>query len=104
LTPILVFDLETIPDVAGIRRLGLAPQGLDDRATVLHLQAERAAKGQASFCRIICNASSPSGVLFETTMAFVFAVSEMVSVPLMRRRRSAFGNSLVRSSGMFRSL
>ena len=49
MTPILVFDLETIPDVAGIRRLGLAPQGLDDRATVLHLQAERAAKGQGEF-------------------------------------------------------
>jgi predicted PolB exonuclease-like 3'-5' exonuclease len=49
LTPVLVFDLETIPDVAGIRRLGLAPEGLDDRETVAHVQAERAAKGQGEF-------------------------------------------------------
>ena len=35
--------------MAGIRRLGLAPEGLDDRETVAHVQAERAAKGQGEF-------------------------------------------------------
>ncbi|NDF04394.1 MAG: 3'-5' exonuclease, partial [Betaproteobacteria bacterium] len=30
MTPVLVFDLETVPDVAGMRKLGLFPEGLSD--------------------------------------------------------------------------
>lgn len=41
MTPILCFDLETIPDAAGLRRLDLFDSSLDDAAGVAAVQAAR---------------------------------------------------------------
>lgn len=49
MTPVLVYDLETIPDVSGLRRLGLIPEGMLDAEGVAHVQAERVAAGQSEF-------------------------------------------------------
>lgn len=49
MTPILVYDLETIPDVSGLRRLGLFPSELSEADGVAHVQAERTAAGQSEF-------------------------------------------------------
>ncbi|NBT34409.1 MAG: 3'-5' exonuclease [Betaproteobacteria bacterium] len=49
MTPVLVFDLETVPDVAGMRKLGLFPEGLSDADGVIHVQAERHQAGQSTF-------------------------------------------------------
>ncbi len=44
--PVLVFDIETIPDVAGLRRLGDLPAGLsDDEVAELAFQQRRAKTG-----------------------------------------------------------
>jgi len=48
LTPILVFDLETIPDAAAIRRLGYSSHA-DDGQAVAELRAARQANGQSDF-------------------------------------------------------
>ena len=46
MTPILVFDIETIPDVAGLRRLwGLDPGASDDAVAELAAQRRRQATG-----------------------------------------------------------
>jgi 3'-5' exonuclease len=68
--PVLVFDLETVPDVEGLRRLGLGPALVDDvRAETAalasdaevfaHWKAQRAASGKSDFAplhlqRIVC--------------------------------------------------
>ena len=70
MTPVLVFDLETIPDVAGIRRLGLAPDGLDDRETVAMFRRSALPKGRASSCRSTCSGCSPLVVPFATKRVF----------------------------------
>ena len=49
MTPILVFDLETVPDVAGLRRLGLIPREVSEADGVAALMAEREAAGQSTF-------------------------------------------------------
>ena len=44
--PVLVFDIETIPDVAGLRRLNDLPAGLsDDEVAELAFQQRRAKTG-----------------------------------------------------------
>jgi predicted PolB exonuclease-like 3'-5' exonuclease len=46
--PVLVFDIETIPDLAGLRAAGLA-QGDTDEAAHAAWQAQRAAEGKSDF-------------------------------------------------------
>jgi predicted PolB exonuclease-like 3'-5' exonuclease len=47
--PVLVFDIETIPDIAGLRRLrGADPSATDDEVLATEL-AERAAAGKSDF-------------------------------------------------------
>src|SRR5206468_2906049 len=46
--PVLVFDIETVPDVAGLRRLDDGTAGLDDAAVAARATADReAATGRA---------------------------------------------------------
>ena len=47
--PVLVFDIETIPDIAGLRLLHDAPAELDDRAFFEQIIAQRHAAGQSDF-------------------------------------------------------
>ncbi|NBT73441.1 MAG: 3'-5' exonuclease [Betaproteobacteria bacterium] len=49
MTPTLVFDLETIPDVSGLRRLGLIQPDGSEADGVAGLMAEREAAGQSTF-------------------------------------------------------
>jgi 3'-5' exonuclease len=49
MTPTLVFDLETIPDVSGLRRLGLIQSEVPEADGVAALMAEREAAGQSTF-------------------------------------------------------
>ena len=49
MTPILVFDIETIPDVDGIRRLENLPATLDDAAVAEHAFAARREKTGGDF-------------------------------------------------------
>ncbi|MEY4083371.1 MAG: hypothetical protein RL483_740 [Pseudomonadota bacterium] len=48
-TPILVFDLETIPDVQGLQRLGLIQAETPQDQAVAQLMAQREAAGQSTF-------------------------------------------------------
>lgn len=61
--PVLVFDIETIPDMAGWRRLNALPEGLPAQASDAQVhqawQAQRAAQGQSDFMplhlqRVLC--------------------------------------------------
>ena len=57
--PVLVFDIETIPDMAGWRRLNPNEQQLTDAQVHAQWQAERAAEGKSDFMplylqRILC--------------------------------------------------
>jgi predicted PolB exonuclease-like 3'-5' exonuclease len=53
--PVLVFDIETIPDVEGLRRLhALDPALSDDEVAELAFQHRRAASGTIS-CRCTCS-------------------------------------------------
>ncbi len=47
--PVLVFDIETIPDMAGWRRLSAASPELSDAEVHAQWKAERAAHGQSDF-------------------------------------------------------
>lgn len=47
--PVLVFDIETVPDMAGWRRLNPAPAELSDAQVHDQWKAERAANGQSDF-------------------------------------------------------
>lgn len=47
--PVLVFDIETIPDMAGWRRLNAASPELSDAEVHAQWKAERAAHGQSDF-------------------------------------------------------
>jgi predicted PolB exonuclease-like 3'-5' exonuclease len=47
--PVLVFDIETIPDAHALRELGLAERALDDAGAVQALREQRAAAGQSDF-------------------------------------------------------
>ncbi len=49
MTPILVFDIETVPDVAGIRRLEDLPDSLSDAEVAEHAFAARREKTGADF-------------------------------------------------------
>src|ERR1700740_655663 len=49
MTPILVFDIETIPDVAGIRRLEDLPATLTDAEVAEHAFAARREKTGSDF-------------------------------------------------------
>ena len=49
MTPVLAFDLETVPDVAGLRQLGQIPSDVSDAEGVEKVQAERLEKGQSDF-------------------------------------------------------
>lgn len=54
-TPIIAFDIETLPDAAAIRAAGLADPGLDDHATIVQAQQRRAeASGGSDFLPIYC--------------------------------------------------
>ena len=46
--PVMVFDIESIPDIAGLRALGLA-QGDDDAQAYAAWLAQRAAEGKSDF-------------------------------------------------------
>ena len=46
---ILCFDIETIPDVEGIKKLGLVPSGLSDKDVVARLTKDRLDNGQSEF-------------------------------------------------------
>ena len=57
--PVLVFDIETIPDMAGWRRLHGADPALSDAQLHAHWKAEREAHGQSDFMplylqRVLC--------------------------------------------------
>jgi 3'-5' exonuclease len=57
--PVLVFDIETIPDMAGWRRLHGGDPGASDAQLHAQWQAERAAQGQSDFMplylqRVLC--------------------------------------------------
>lgn len=47
--PVLVFDIETIPDIAGLRALHQLPDATDDQAVYAQVMAERAEAGQSDF-------------------------------------------------------
>ena len=47
--PVLVFDIETIPDLAGLRLLRATPADTSDAALWSEVQAERAAAGKSDF-------------------------------------------------------
>ncbi|WKB53764.1 3'-5' exonuclease [Eleftheria terrae] len=47
--PVLVFDIESIPDIPGLRALRKAEPELDDEAFFAQVLAERAAAGQSDF-------------------------------------------------------
>lgn len=47
--PVLVFDIETVPDMAGWRRLNEAPTDLSDAEVHAQWKTERAAHGQSDF-------------------------------------------------------
>jgi 3'-5' exonuclease len=47
--PVLVFDIETIPNAKALRALGLAPAELTDAEAVAHVQAKRREAGQSDF-------------------------------------------------------
>lgn len=47
--PVLVFDIETLPDVAGWRRLNPTSPDLSDAQVHAQWKAERADKGQSDF-------------------------------------------------------
>ena len=49
MTPILVFDIETIPDIAGLRRLHDLPAGLSDDAIVAWYTQKRRAQTGSDF-------------------------------------------------------
>ena len=49
MTPILVFDIETIPDVAGIRRLDDLPESMSDEQVAEHAFAARREKTGTDF-------------------------------------------------------
>jgi predicted PolB exonuclease-like 3'-5' exonuclease len=49
MTPILVFDLETVPDVAGLRRLHRLPDRLSDEAVVDMASQQRRAQSGSDF-------------------------------------------------------
>lgn len=56
---VLVFDIETVPDIAAIRQLGLAPVEASDAETVALAQAERKEKTGSDFLplplhRVVC--------------------------------------------------
>ena len=49
MTPVLVFDIETIPDVAGLRTLRQMDAGVDDAAVYAAEMAERKERGKGDF-------------------------------------------------------
>jgi hypothetical protein len=75
MTPILVFDIETIPDVDGIRRLEDLPATLDDAAVAEHAFAARREKTGSDFLPHHCSASRRSPACSATTTAFACARS-----------------------------
>ncbi len=53
-SPVVVFDIETIPDAPAIRAAGLADPGLDDVATIAQAQERRQAQTGSDFLPVIC--------------------------------------------------
>jgi predicted PolB exonuclease-like 3'-5' exonuclease len=53
-TPIVAFDIETIPDPDALRAAGLADPGLDDHDTVLQAQTRRLDKTGSDFLPVHC--------------------------------------------------
>ena len=51
MTPILVFDIETVPDVAGLRRARDVPAGLPDAAVLEWVLQQRRAQTGSDFAR-----------------------------------------------------
>lgn len=49
MTPVLVFDIETIPDIDGLRRLHETPSSVSDEALLAQVQAERREKTGSDF-------------------------------------------------------
>ena len=58
--PIVVFDIETVPDAAALRAAGLADPGLDEAATVEQAQQRRREATAATSCRSRASAWSSS--------------------------------------------
>ncbi|OIQ83429.1 putative 3'-5' exonuclease related to the exonuclease domain of PolB [mine drainage metagenome] len=53
-SPIVVFDIETVPDAAALRAAGLADPGLDEAATVEQAQQRRREATGSDFLPIAC--------------------------------------------------
>ena len=49
MTPILVFDIETVPDIAGLRRTHDLPAGLSDDAVLAWYTQQRRARTGSDF-------------------------------------------------------
>ena len=52
--PIVVFDIETIPDARAVRAAGLADEGLDDAAAIAQAQQRRLEATGSDFLPIVC--------------------------------------------------
>lgn len=63
---VLVFDLETIPDVAGLQRLGMAPVGLSPAEAVAHAVQARQAEGKNDFFPLYLQRVLVVGCLFRS--------------------------------------
>lgn len=63
---VLVFDLETVPDVAGLKRLGMAPADLGDGEAVAHAVAARQSEGKSDFFPLYLQRVLVVGCLFRS--------------------------------------
>ncbi len=52
--PVVVFDIETIPDARAVRAAGLADAGLDDDATIAQARQRRLDAGASDFLPLVC--------------------------------------------------
>ena len=69
MTPVLVFDIETIPDVAGLRRLRAEWRDLADAEVAeCAFEERRGGKGAAIFCRCTCSESLRFPACYATTL------------------------------------
>ena len=57
---VLVFDIETIPDVVGLRRLEDFPDSMTDSQVAAKVMTDRAEKLVVSFCLYIFKKFAPS--------------------------------------------
>jgi 3'-5' exonuclease len=88
MTPTLVFDIETVPDIAGLRRLHGLPSTIDDASVIAWAsQARRAASGNDFFPVHLQRIVAISCVLREDASIRVWSLGELADpeVELIRR-------------------